>query len=63
MNSAGIFGIGFCKRPSSYEQDFYLVLNYGFGSEGVFSHISREKAEIAIKYQDFSVLITQLRAQ
>jgi hypothetical protein len=31
-------------------EDFYLVINYGFDSEGVFSRISREKAEIAIKY-------------
>jgi hypothetical protein len=31
-------------------EDFYLVLNSGFDSEGVFSRISREKAEIAIKY-------------
>ena len=31
-------------------EDFYFVINYGFDSEGVFSQISREKAEIAIKY-------------
>ncbi|MFZ9584096.1 MAG: DUF5916 domain-containing protein [Pseudohongiellaceae bacterium] len=31
-------------------EDFYLVLNGGFDSAGVFSQISREKAEIAIKY-------------
>lgn len=31
-------------------EDFYLVINAGFDSEGVFSQISREKAEIAIKY-------------
>jgi hypothetical protein len=31
-------------------EDFYLVLNHGFDSEGVFSQISREKAEIALKY-------------
>lgn len=31
-------------------EDLYLVINYNFDSEGVFSHISREKAEIALKY-------------
>jgi hypothetical protein len=31
-------------------EDLYLVINYGFDSEGVFSAISREKAEIALKY-------------
>lgn len=31
-------------------EDLYLVLNYNFDSEGVFSHVSREKAEIALKY-------------
>lgn len=31
-------------------EDFYLVLNHGFDSEGVFSRVSREKAEIALKY-------------
>jgi hypothetical protein len=31
-------------------EDFYLVINHGFDSEGVFSNISRERAEIAIKY-------------
>ena len=31
-------------------EDLYLVLNYNFDSEGVFSNISREKAEIALKY-------------
>ncbi len=31
-------------------EDLYLVVNYNFDSEGVFSHISREKAEIALKY-------------
>jgi hypothetical protein len=31
-------------------EDFFLVLNTGFDSEGVFSRISREQAEIAIKY-------------
>ncbi|HWK54787.1 MAG TPA: DUF5916 domain-containing protein, partial [Hyphomicrobiales bacterium] len=31
-------------------EDLYLVANYHFNSEGVFSHVSREKAEIALKY-------------
>ena len=31
-------------------EDLYLVLNYGFDSEGVFSKVSSEKAEIALKY-------------
>jgi hypothetical protein len=31
-------------------EDFYFVVNYGFDSEGVFSHIAREKGEIALKY-------------
>jgi hypothetical protein len=31
-------------------EDLYLVMNYNFDSEGVFSHISSEKAEIALKY-------------
>jgi hypothetical protein len=31
-------------------EDLYFVINYNFDSEGVFSHVSREKAEIALKY-------------
>jgi hypothetical protein len=31
-------------------EDMYVVINYNFDSEGVFSHLSREKAEIALKY-------------
>ncbi len=31
-------------------EDLYLVVNYNFDSEGVFTQISREKAEIALKY-------------
>jgi len=31
-------------------EDLYVVFNYNFDSEGVFSHLSSEKAEIALKY-------------
>ncbi|MES2627070.1 MAG: carbohydrate binding family 9 domain-containing protein [Pseudomonadota bacterium] len=31
-------------------EDLYIVLNYNFDSEGVFSHLSSEKTEIALKY-------------
>jgi hypothetical protein len=31
-------------------EDLYVVLNYNFDSEGVFSHLSSEKTEIALKY-------------
>ena len=31
-------------------EDMYVVINYNFDSEGVFTHLSREKAEIALKY-------------
>jgi hypothetical protein len=31
-------------------EDLYIVVNYNFDSEGVFSHLSREKAELALKY-------------
>jgi lipopolysaccharide assembly outer membrane protein LptD (OstA) len=31
-------------------EDLFIVLNYNFDSEGVFSNLSREGAEIALKY-------------
>jgi len=31
-------------------EDLFIVLNYNFDAEGVFSHLSRETAEIALKY-------------
>jgi Domain of unknown function (DUF1083). len=31
-------------------EDLYIVLNYNLDSEGVFSHISRERGELALKY-------------
>lgn len=31
-------------------EDLYVVLNYNFDSEGVFTHLSRQGAEIALKY-------------
>ncbi|MFZ9585832.1 MAG: hypothetical protein ACO280_12875, partial [Pseudohongiellaceae bacterium] len=31
-------------------EDLFIVLNYNFDSEGVFTNISRERAEIALKY-------------
>ncbi len=31
-------------------EDLYVVINYNFDSEGVFSHLSSEKTEIALKY-------------
>lgn len=31
-------------------EDLFIVLNYNFDSEGVFTHLSRETAEIALKY-------------
>ena len=31
-------------------EDLYFVLNYNFDSEGVFTNLSREKGEVALKY-------------
>jgi len=31
-------------------EDLFIVLNYNFDAEGVFTHMSRETAEIALKY-------------
>jgi hypothetical protein len=45
--------VGFNSRlrwnPQAGE-DLYVVINYNFDSEGVFSHLSSKKAEIALKY-------------
>jgi hypothetical protein len=31
-------------------EDLFIVINYNFNAEGVFNHLSREQAEIALKY-------------
>lgn len=31
-------------------EDLFIVINYGFDSEGMFSHLSRQQSEIALKY-------------
>lgn len=50
-NSSSTVGINSRLRwnPQAGE-DLFIVLNYNFDSEGVFTNISRERAEIALKY-------------